>query len=62
MVCAKLHDYCIDMGEGKPNDIYMQDHEDGDVPIVELNGNFDPDGPQADRLLRDMRRLLTQCL
>ena len=64
MVCAKLHNYCIDMGEGKPSDIYMrrdEDHEDGDAPIVELNGNLDPEGPQADRPSGDRRRFLTQC-
>ena len=48
---------------GKPSDVYLrrdEDHEDGDAPFVELNGNLDPDGPQAERPTGDVWRTLTQ--
>jgi hypothetical protein len=62
-VCAKLHNYCIDMHEGRDRDIaprYDHDYEDDDAPIVFMNEELDLDGPR--RPTGDTRKMLTELL
>jgi hypothetical protein len=60
-VCAKLHNFCIDMGEGRGNDVPMrvnEDHETGDRNVLYDNGN-DDDVILA-RPIGDTRRIITE--
>jgi hypothetical protein len=59
-VCAKLHNCCIDIHEGRDRDIaprYDHDYEDDDAPIVFMNEELDLDGPR--RPTSDTRKMLT---
>jgi hypothetical protein len=37
MVAAKLHNFCIDMGDIQPCQRHANDHQDGDAPLVYMN-------------------------
>lgn len=59
-VAAKLHNFCIDMGEGKETDIpsrMNEDWEDGDHPVVFMNGGDEND--ERSRPTGETRRNIT---
>jgi hypothetical protein len=62
MVCAKLHNYCIEMNEGSEKDIEQRldsDHVTGDEHTVDENANEGADVPYP---VGDRRRKMTDAL